>query len=79
MTGNRFFTDAEIALHREVEGFCPPDEEPRLNDPPAPGKTCGGCEHIEFLPGELLYGVCHEHEQEVCRYDEACEEREDEE
>ena len=32
-SGNAFFTDAERALHAEVEGFCPPDEEPRLNDP----------------------------------------------
>lgn len=31
-SGNAFFTDAERALHAEVEGFCPPDE-PRLNDP----------------------------------------------
>ena len=65
-------SDSEWEAFKEDERYESP-EPPRLSDPPTPGKTCGGCEHVEFLPGELLYGVCREHEQEVCRYDEACE------
>ena len=48
--GNAFFTDAERKQFREVEGDWDrqhPVEPPRLNDPPAPGKTCGGCELFE--------------------------------
>ena len=61
--GNAFFLKEERDLHRDVEGFCPPDEEPRLNDPPAPGKTCGGCE---------LLMDCLKLDPDVRATDEAC-------
>jgi hypothetical protein len=42
-----------------------PVEPPRLNDPPAPVKTCGGCDY---------FGVdgCRMFERVACPDDEAC-------
>ena len=54
--GNAFFLKEARDLHREVEGFCPPDEEPRLGDPPAPAKTCGECEWYEKCGS--MTGLC---------------------